>query len=60
MSFVNTSLLKFGWPGSEPARKRPEEPAAREKRLASDKARWDRRMDDLQKAIRCAQMHGLR
>src|ERR1051326_3397955 len=29
VSFVNTSLLKFGWPGSEPIR-RPEEPAARE------------------------------
>jgi L-ribulose-5-phosphate 3-epimerase len=58
VSFVNTSLLKFAWPGSEPARKRPEEPAAREKRLAAEKARWDGRMDDLQKAIRCAQIMG--
>jgi len=32
VSFVNTSLLKFGWPGSEPVRRKPEEPAAREKR----------------------------
>jgi hypothetical protein len=58
VSFVNTSLLKFAWPGSEPARKRPEEPAAREKRLAAEKARWDGRMGDLQKAIRCAQIMG--
>ena len=58
VSFLNTSLLKFAWPGSEPARKRPEEPAAREKRLATEKARWDGRMGDLQKAIRCAQIMG--
>jgi len=58
VSFVNTSLLKFGWPGSEPARRKPEEPAAREKRLASEKVRWDHRMEDLQKALRCAQIMG--
>ena len=58
VSFVNTSLLKFGWPGSEPVRRRPEEPAAREKRLAAEKALWDRRMEDLHKALRCAQIMG--
>jgi L-ribulose-5-phosphate 3-epimerase len=58
ISFVNTSLLKFAWPGSEPARKQPEEPAAREKRLAAEKSRWDGRMGDLLKAIRCAQIMG--
>jgi hydroxypyruvate isomerase len=58
VSFVNTSLLKFGWPGSEPTRRRPEEPAAREKRLASEKARWDNRIEDLKKAIHCAQIMG--
>ena len=58
VSFVNTSLLKFGWPGSEPVRRRPEEPPAREKRLASEKALWDRRLEDLQKALRCAQIMG--
>src|SRR6185437_5182458 len=54
----NTSLLKFAWPGMEPVRNRPEDPAARERRLANDQARWDRRMDDLGKVIRCAQMMG--
>jgi sugar phosphate isomerase/epimerase len=58
VSFLNTSLLKFAWPGSEPVRKRPEEPDAREKRLAVEKARWEQRMDDLHKVIRCAQIMG--
>lgn len=58
VSFVNTSLMKFAWPGMEPVRKKPEEPAAREKRLAAEKARWDGRMEDLAKAIRCAQIMG--
>jgi len=58
VSFVNTGLLKFGWPDTEPVRRRPEEPAAREKRLAAEKVRWDNRMEDLRKAIRCAQIMG--
>jgi sugar phosphate isomerase/epimerase len=58
VTFVNTSLLKFTWPGTEPARKRTETPEAREKRLAGEKARWDHRMEDLHKAIRCAQIMG--
>ncbi len=58
ISFINTGLLKFTWPDTEPARKRTEEPAAREKRLAAEKARWDNRADDLRKAIRCAQIMG--
>ncbi len=58
VSFINTSLMKFTWPGTEPPRRRPEDPAAREKRLANEKARFDRRMEDLQKAIVCAQLMG--
>jgi sugar phosphate isomerase/epimerase len=58
VSFVNTSLLKFAWPGMEPIRGQPEEADARAKRLAAEKQRWDRRMDDLHKAIRCAQFMG--
>jgi sugar phosphate isomerase/epimerase len=57
VSFVNTSLLKFTLPGMEPPpRRRPEDPAAKEKRLAAAQARFDRRMEDLNKAIRCAQL----
>jgi L-ribulose-5-phosphate 3-epimerase len=58
VSFVNTGLLKFTWPETEPARRRPETPEAREKRLATEKARWDRRNDDLRKAIQCAHIMG--
>lgn len=43
VSVVHTSLLKFGLPGGS---------------AAPDQARWDRRLDDLQKALRCAQIMG--
>jgi hypothetical protein len=58
VSFLNTSLMKFTWPGTEPVRRRTETPEAREKRLATEQARWDRRIEDLRKAIRCAQVMG--
>lgn len=58
VTFLNTSLLKFTWPDTEPVRRRPEEPAAREKRIAAEKIRWDNRMEDMQKAVRCAQIMG--
>ena len=58
ITFINTSLMKFTWPGMEPPRRRPEDAAAREKRLAAEKAQFDRRMEDLRKAIHCAQWMG--
>ena len=58
VSFVNTGLLKYTWPGTEPVRRRPETPEARDKRLATEKSRWEQRMQDLQKGIRCAQIMG--
>jgi sugar phosphate isomerase/epimerase len=58
VSFVNTGLLKYTWPGTEPARKRTETPEAHDARLASEKSRWDRRLDDFQKAIRGAHIMG--
>src|SRR5215469_3002304 len=58
VTFVNTSLLKFAWPGMEPVRRNPEDPAAHEKRLAAEKLRWDNRMEDLARVIRCAQIMG--
>ncbi len=51
VSMVNTSLLKFAWPAGPPGLVAA--PSA-----APDQARWDRRMDDLQKALRCAQVMG--
>ena len=58
VSFVNTSLLKFAWPGTDPKRNRPETPEARERRLAAEQKRWDNRLEDVRKAIRCAQTMG--
>jgi sugar phosphate isomerase/epimerase len=58
VSFVNSSLLKFTWPGTEPARRRNETPEGREKRLAAEKLRWEQRLDDLGKVIRCAHIMG--
>jgi L-ribulose-5-phosphate 3-epimerase len=58
VSFVNTSLLKFTWPGTEPARRRTETPEARDKRLAAEKLRWDQRTADFEKMIRCAHIMG--
>lgn len=55
ISFLNTNLLKFAMPGTEPARRRPEEAAAREARLAREQARFEQRESDLMKCIRCAQ-----
>ncbi len=58
VTFVNTSLMKFTWPGMEPARKRAEMPEARDKRLAAETLRYGQRAEDFQKAIRCAQIMG--
>jgi len=58
VSFLNTSLMKFTWPDTTPARARQEDDAARDKRLAAERARWDGRMEDLRKAVRCAQIMG--
>jgi sugar phosphate isomerase/epimerase len=58
VTFINTSLLKFTWPGMEPARRRPETPEARDKRIAAEKVRWDNRLEDYRKALRCAQIMG--
>src|ERR1700693_971479 len=44
ISFMNSSLLKFAWPGTEPVRKRQETDDARAKRLAAEAVRFDHRM----------------
>jgi sugar phosphate isomerase/epimerase len=59
VSFLNTSLLKFPWPGTEPVRRREETPEDRAKRLAAEQARFDRRLDDLKSAIRNARIFGV-
>lgn len=59
VSFMNTSLLKFTWPGMEAVRQpRNDTPERREKRLATEKERFERRMDDLNKALDAAEILG--
>ncbi len=58
ISFMNSSLLKFAWPGTEPVRKRQETDEARAKRMAAEAGRFDHRMDDLRTAIRNSQILG--
>jgi sugar phosphate isomerase/epimerase len=59
VSFLNSSLMKFPWPGIEPARRRPEPEAALAKRKAAEKVRFDKRLDDLKQAIRAAHILGV-
>lgn len=58
ISFLNTNLLKFGLPGTEPVRRTPEPAEAKEKRLAREQVRFDQREQDLRKCIRSAHILG--
>src|SRR5579871_2163728 len=54
ISFLDTPFLKFDLPGTEPVRKQPEDPSARNERLAHNKALFDSRLDDLRQGIRAS------
>jgi len=58
ISFLDASLLKFGLPGTEPARRRPESEEARARRLKQETERFERRMEHLGQAIRAAKVLG--
>jgi sugar phosphate isomerase/epimerase len=58
ISYLDASLLKFGLPGTEPVRRTPENEAARARRLQREGAQFERRMEDLTKAIRAAKILG--
>jgi L-ribulose-5-phosphate 3-epimerase len=58
ISFLNTNLLKFGLPGTEPIRRTPETPEAREKRIPREQQRFQQREQDLRRCIRSAQILG--
>jgi sugar phosphate isomerase/epimerase len=55
ISFLDTPFLKFGLPGTEPKRARPEDAAAKEKRVAREQAQFDSRLADLRLGIRASQ-----
>ncbi|HUS07335.1 MAG TPA: sugar phosphate isomerase/epimerase family protein [Bryobacteraceae bacterium] len=59
ISFFNTGYLKFGFPGTEVVRRKGEEPAVREKRIAREQAQYDSHMEDLKQGIRAAHILGV-
>src|ERR1044071_9820766 len=59
VSFLNSPLMKFAWPGIEPARRTQESPEAAAKRKAAEAQRYEKRMEELKKALRAAQILGV-
>lgn len=60
VSFLNTPLLKFTLPGTEPARRRNETPEQREARQKREQALFERRHEDLARALRAAEIFDVR
>jgi sugar phosphate isomerase/epimerase len=60
VSFLNTGLLKFQLPGTELARPRQETAEQKSKRAEREQQSFDSRMEDLNKAIRCAEIFEVR
>jgi sugar phosphate isomerase/epimerase len=58
VSYFDAGLFKFPMPGTEPVRRTPESEAERQKRLARDGERFERRMEHLERAIRAAKILG--
>jgi L-ribulose-5-phosphate 3-epimerase len=58
VSFINTGLLKYAWPDSGYAPRRPETEEAKAKRVASELKRWERRKEDVEKAVDAAAILG--
>lgn len=56
VSFLNTPMLKFTLPGTEPARRRNETPEQKQQREARERERFERRDEELAKALRAAEI----
>lgn len=59
VTFLNTSLLKFTWPGLTPERARPETDGQRTTRLAAEQKKWDHRKEDVASALMAANVLGV-
>ena len=59
VSFLNTSLLKFTWPGTTPERQRKETDEQRTARIAAEQKKWDNRRDDVASALLAANIMGV-
>jgi sugar phosphate isomerase/epimerase len=58
ISFLDAGSMKYFLPGTEPQRRRPESDAARAKRVASEGAEFERRMEHIRKSINAAKILG--
>lgn len=56
ISFLNSSMLKYAWPGSSPARRHGENDEHYAERLSRGALRFERRMEELDQAIRAARI----
>src|SRR5579864_323312 len=54
ISFLNSSMLKYAWPGSSPIRHRDENDERYAERLSHGAQRFERRMQELDQAITAA------
>ena len=59
VSFLNSSLMKYPWPGIDAAPRKQDTEAAIAKRKAAGAARYEKRMEDLKKALNAAQILGV-
>jgi sugar phosphate isomerase/epimerase len=59
VSFLNTGMLKFALPGTEPLRRQPPTEAERAKQAAAAEAAFEQRFDYLRNSIRAAQILGV-
>jgi len=59
VSFLDAGLYKISLPGTTPVRRTPESPEARKKREERDLAAFERRMEDLKRAIHAAHLLGV-
>jgi L-ribulose-5-phosphate 3-epimerase len=58
VSFLNTPYFKYGLPGTEPVRRKPETPEARDTRQAKEKADFEKRIEQVRQGIHTAQVLG--
>ena len=58
VSFLNTSLMKFTWPGTTPEKPRKDTPEQAAARAVAEKKRWDNRKADVETAVRAANILG--
>jgi sugar phosphate isomerase/epimerase len=58
ISYLDAGLYKYSLPGTEPVRRTPETPEQKARRVQRDGAAFDRRMEELKKAINAAHLLG--